>query len=110
MAGVHEDIVVDRRILLVVQRFVDRLFRQVNHGSAKPAKHPCRQAILRLAHSPEMRGEWPGLQEAVSIKLIQPALINETHIEQSLALNDGAGPLDHGITALTGVNYPTWAC
>jgi len=72
MAGIKEDLEVDRRILIVVQRFVDRLFRQINHGPAKPTEHPCRQAILGFAHSSEMRGEWSGLQEEVSIKSIQP--------------------------------------
>jgi hypothetical protein len=28
--------------LIVVHRLVDRPFRQVNHGPAKPAEHPCR--------------------------------------------------------------------
>ena len=51
VAGVKEDLEVNRRISIVVQRFVDRLFRQVNHCPAKPAKHPCRQTIiLDFAH------------------------------------------------------------
>jgi len=75
MAGIKEDLEVNRRILIVVQRFVDRLFRQVNHCPAKPAKHPCRQTmILRFAHSSKMRSEWPGLQEEVSIKSTEPPI------------------------------------
>ena len=70
VAGIIEDLEVNCRILSVVDRFVDRPFRQVNYGPAKPAEHPCCQAIiLDFAHSSEMRGEWPGLQEEVSIKL-----------------------------------------
>lgn len=57
MAGIIKDLEVNRRIL-VVDRFVDRPFRQINHGLAKPAQHPCRQAIaLDLAHSSEMSSE-----------------------------------------------------
>jgi hypothetical protein len=69
VVGILKDLEVNRRILIVVDRFVDRLFRQANHGLAKPAEHPCRQTIaMRFAHSSEMRGEWSGLQEEVSIK------------------------------------------
>ena len=58
VAGIMKDLEVNRRILIVVQRFVDRPFRQVNHCPAKPAKHPCRQTIiLGFAHSSEMRSE-----------------------------------------------------
>ena len=69
VAGILKDLEVNRRILIVVYRFVDRLFRQANHGLAKPAEHPCRQTTtMGFAHSSEMRGEWSGLQEEVSIK------------------------------------------
>src|ERR1044072_5998077 len=70
MTGVQENIVVDRRILIVVQCLIDRFFRQVNHRPAKPTKHPCRQAILGFAHAFEMSGAWSGLQGEDSIKLI----------------------------------------
>jgi hypothetical protein len=42
VAGIMKDLEVNRRILIVVDRFVDRPFRQANHGLAKPAEHPCR--------------------------------------------------------------------
>ena len=77
VAGVQEDIEVDCRILPVVQCFIDRFFRQGDHGPAKPTEHPCRQAILGFAHSSEMRCEWSGLQEEVSIKSSRP-LINKS--------------------------------
>ena len=77
VAGVKEDLEVDRRILIVVDRFIDRPFRQVNYGLAKPTQHPCRQAIvLDFAHSSDMSGEWSGLQEEVSIKSTQPPIAN----------------------------------
>ena len=51
VAGIIKDLEVNRRILIVFDRFVDRPFRQVNHGPAKPAEHPCRQTIiLDFAH------------------------------------------------------------
>jgi len=51
VAGIMKDLEVNRRILVVVYRFVDRPFGQVNHGPAKPAEHPCRQTIiLHFAH------------------------------------------------------------
>jgi hypothetical protein len=68
VAGIMKNLEVYRRIL-IVYRFVDRPFRQGNHGPAKPAEHSCRQTIvLDFAHSSEMSGEWYGLQEDVSIK------------------------------------------
>lgn len=74
VAGIMKDLEVNRRIL-IVYRFVDRPLRQVNHGPAKPAEHPCRQTIiLDFAHSSEMRGEWSGLQEEVSIKSTEPLI------------------------------------
>ena len=68
VAGIMKNLEVNRRIL-IVYRFVNRPFRQVNHGPAKPAEHPCRQTIiLDFAHSPDMSGAWSGLQEEASIK------------------------------------------